>query len=199
MTKKQPFYLSPDQPEAKQKILTEALRLFTAKGFAATTIRDIAETSGYTNPALYKHYASKDDLALDLFVTCYAEIVARIDNAVAMQESFESQLHALLKTYAQIYDEAPEAALYVADQLPHLWAQVPKKMQARTQVTQIREIIQKGRKEGKVDKKRPLEILVGTVIGVINQSGRMLYFDTLKPPASRYTNDLLTTLQKALA
>ncbi len=199
MTKKQPFYLSPDQPAAKQKILSEALRLFTANGYAATTIRDIAQASGYTNPALYKHYASKEDLALDLFMTCYAEIVARIDNAVAKQETFRDQLHALLQTYAKVYEEAPEAALYVADQLPHLWAQVPKKMQARTQVTQIREILQKGRKEGKVDKKRPLELLVGTVIGVINQTGRMLYFDALKPPATRYTSDLLVTLEKALA
>lgn len=199
MTEKQPFYLSPDQPAAKQKILTEALRLFTIKGFAATTIRDIAQASGYTNPALYKHYKSKEDLALDLFVTCYAEIVARIDNAVKKQQTFQEQLHALLKTYAQVFDEAPEAALYVADQLPHLWSQVPKKMQARTQVTQIREILQRGRTEGKVDKKRNIEILVGTVIGVINQTGRMLYFNTLKPPSSRYTKDLLTTLEKALA
>ena len=62
-----PFYVRESDPAAKREILRAALKLFSERGLAATTIRDIANESGYTNPALYKHFAGKDELALYLF------------------------------------------------------------------------------------------------------------------------------------
>ena len=68
------FYVRDDDPPAKREILSAALKLFSRRGLAATSIRDIAEESGYTNPALYKHFESKEELALHLFETCHARI-----------------------------------------------------------------------------------------------------------------------------
>ena len=41
-------------------------------------IRDIARESGYTNPALYKHFASKEELALHLFEGVRPEMAAQV-------------------------------------------------------------------------------------------------------------------------
>jgi AcrR family transcriptional regulator len=44
-----------------------AIELFAAKGLARTTIREIAETAGVTEGALYRHYTGKNDMAARLF------------------------------------------------------------------------------------------------------------------------------------
>lgn len=48
--------------ETSERIATWALRSFTTKGFAATTVREIAAAVGLTVPAIYYHFDSKDGL-----------------------------------------------------------------------------------------------------------------------------------------
>ena len=44
------------------QILEHATRLFAERGFAATSLQDIAEATGLTRPALYHYVRNKDDL-----------------------------------------------------------------------------------------------------------------------------------------
>ena len=46
----------------KQKILAEALSLFSEKGYSAVYVGEIAEAVGIKAPSLYKHYKSKQDI-----------------------------------------------------------------------------------------------------------------------------------------
>ncbi len=46
----------------KEAILLVALRLFSRSGYEAVSVRDIAKQLGITQSALYKHYASKQDI-----------------------------------------------------------------------------------------------------------------------------------------
>ena len=71
-----PFYVSEDDAPAKRRILVAALALFVRDGLCETSVRDIAKASGFTNPALFKHFRSKDDLARYLFERCYLELEA---------------------------------------------------------------------------------------------------------------------------
>ncbi|MCR4717345.1 MAG: TetR/AcrR family transcriptional regulator, partial [Lachnospiraceae bacterium] len=43
----------------KQRILDEALTLFSEKGYANVFVNDIAERVGIKAPSLYKHYKNK--------------------------------------------------------------------------------------------------------------------------------------------
>ena len=45
--------------DTKQRILDEALTLFSEKGYANVFVGDIAERVGIKAPSLYKHYKSK--------------------------------------------------------------------------------------------------------------------------------------------
>lgn len=46
----------------KERILEEALRLFSHSGYIGTPMNDIATKLGVTKAALYKHYASKQEI-----------------------------------------------------------------------------------------------------------------------------------------
>jgi AcrR family transcriptional regulator len=49
-------------PLTRTQILDASLRLFSEKGFARTSVRDIAQAAGITDAAIYYHFASKRDL-----------------------------------------------------------------------------------------------------------------------------------------
>ena len=48
--------------DTKERIIEEALRLFSEKGYAGTSMSDIAERLKITKAALYKHYSGKREI-----------------------------------------------------------------------------------------------------------------------------------------
>jgi len=54
--------------KTKVKILKTSLKLFSTKGFKATTVRDIAGAMGVKQSALYNHFKNKDEI-LETLVT----------------------------------------------------------------------------------------------------------------------------------
>lgn len=49
-------------PHTRKQILDASLRLFSERGFARTTVRDIARQAGITDAAIYYHFDSKRDV-----------------------------------------------------------------------------------------------------------------------------------------
>ena len=67
----------------KERILDEALTLFSENGYDGTSVEQIAEKVGIKAPSLYKHFKGKEDI-----------LNAIIDNAEAhYEESFGSEKH----------------------------------------------------------------------------------------------------------
>lgn len=60
----------------KQKILNEALSLFSEKGYSAVYVGEIAEAVGIKTPSLYKHYKNKQDI----FNSCVEVFSERMEN-----------------------------------------------------------------------------------------------------------------------
>ena len=50
------------EKKTKEKILEEALKLFSQSGYMGTSMNDIAAKLGVTKAALYKHYKSKQEI-----------------------------------------------------------------------------------------------------------------------------------------
>src|SRR5437870_13891020 len=49
-------------PYTRKQILDASLSLFSERGFARTTVRDIARQAGITDAAIYYHFESKREL-----------------------------------------------------------------------------------------------------------------------------------------
>jgi len=113
------------------RILDEAARLFREKGYAATSMRDIAGAVDMLPGSLYYHFASKGEL----LVAVYAEGVRRISGAVShaverkrdpwnrLEAGCVAHLEALLQAsdYAQVVIRVqPSDEPDVADELVRL-------------------------------------------------------------------------------
>lgn len=57
------------------QILDAALDVFGSKGYEAGTMREIAAIVGVSEPALYRHYAGKEALLIDLMETASVRMV----------------------------------------------------------------------------------------------------------------------------
>jgi AcrR family transcriptional regulator len=51
-----------DKEQRKAAIIRTALPLFATQGFAATTTKQLAQAAGVSEPLLYKHFPSKEEL-----------------------------------------------------------------------------------------------------------------------------------------
>lgn len=63
----------------KEKIDAAAVRLFSEKGLASTTVKDIARESGVAEGLLYRYYSSKNEMAWKLF----SSAVKRFDQGLS--------------------------------------------------------------------------------------------------------------------
>ena len=118
------LYVDPDDPPAQRKILVTALALFVRDGLCETSVRDIATASGFTNPALFKHFESKDDLARFLFERCYLELARLVETAVASAAMFHQQHRAVIDAYLDALERDSDSVLYVQDFLRHFWPSI---------------------------------------------------------------------------
>lgn len=75
-----------DRRTTKERLRHVALRLFADQGFAATSVREIANQADVTVPAIYYHFDSKDGLLTDLvdgLVTDGEQALVELDAAGA--------------------------------------------------------------------------------------------------------------------
>lgn len=75
---------------SNDRILLEALQLFSSKGYDATSVREICEAAGITKPTLYHFYGSKEgvyralvDGTLEAF---HANLVRDLEAKIPVQE-----------------------------------------------------------------------------------------------------------------
>jgi AcrR family transcriptional regulator len=66
----------------RRQVLTVASELFAAKGFEATSIRDIATAAGMMSGSLYYHFASKEDLYIAVQDASISKIFNAVENAI---------------------------------------------------------------------------------------------------------------------
>lgn len=71
----------------RQSVLIAAAQLFEQRGYAATSIADVAKASGYTSGAIYFHFASKEDLAFSLVEEHFARWPPLVEKSLACDAS----------------------------------------------------------------------------------------------------------------
>ncbi|GAA3135015.1 TetR/AcrR family transcriptional regulator [Streptosporangium carneum] len=173
-------FLADDRdPPSKRRILVEALRLFVEHGVDGTTVRDIAKASGYSNPALFKFFASKEDLALHVFGRCYTRLSERASLAVAPGRPFGERLGSLMRTVGRILEEEPEVLLFVQDNLRVYWPRLTEAERRTSLIEVLRGLLRDGAASGEVTTTISIDLLVAALSGTVAQYARMRHFGEL--------------------
>ena len=159
-----------------------ALALFVRDGLCETSVRDIAKASGFTNPALFKHFRSKDDLARYLFERCYLQLADLVSNAIASAATFAAKQRAVIDAYLAALDRDSNSVLYVQDGLRHFWPQMPAAVRRHSIVGDVRRLLEIGRREGRVADDFDINLLTTAWLGTLQQFARFRYFGEFTQP-----------------
>jgi TetR/AcrR family transcriptional regulator, repressor of fatR-cypB operon len=175
--------VEPGDPPSKREILACALRLFVHEGLCETSIRAIGDAAGYTNPALYKFFASKDALALALFERCYGWVYEAMREAVEAQP-FEAALGGVVQAWVRLLDERAEALLYVNETLREFWPKVRPATKRRSLLKLLAGVIARGQAAGVVPQSVAPPLAVALVVGTLGQVARQQAFGDLREVTS---------------
>ncbi len=100
----------------QKEILARSARLFRKKGYAATSIRDIADAVGMKSASLYNHIKSKQDILQRLLLPIAKIYVTSIDRVNDSNLPAIKKLEQIIRDQIIITIENPDAVSLVPDQ-----------------------------------------------------------------------------------
>jgi AcrR family transcriptional regulator len=196
MAARLPFYIREQDPPAKREIIRAAMKLFSQRGLAATSIRDIAGESGYTNPALYKHFAGKDDLAQQLFEACHRRVWTSCAEAVASAKGAEAKLEAYVARWLELADAHPDVLAFLGDSARVLWPKASPTVRRQTMIGLARSLVAASpRPPGGRPAPNP-DLTAAALQGTLAELTRMIHVGVMPGPATRYKDDLIALARR---
>ena len=96
-----------EKSEQRQKILNAALEIITKEGFAALSMRKLAERIEYSAASIYLYFTNREQIARELSEMGFEELLNAVDLATSGTEGSEA-LHALGAAYVVFGLRHPE-------------------------------------------------------------------------------------------
>jgi len=192
------FFVSPEDPPSKRAILRAAFTLFVRDGYDSTSIREIGKLAGYSNPALFKFFDSKEDLGLYLFECCYERYVDIFEASIRDGRSFDKNFSDTVDRICEVLGEGPGTLLFVQDQLRHFWPHVSDRVRKRSILREVGRLVEQGISEKAIGEDTNVKILVAAFIGFVVQFARMYYFGEFKGGIDVWKDQLRAVSQRLL-
>lgn len=91
----------------RQHVIEKAASLFNQRGYEATSISDVMTATGLQKGGVYRHFDSKEELALAAFDYAVGVMRERFVEALRDVDSPIQKLHAIIKVYERIPVDPP--------------------------------------------------------------------------------------------
>ena len=103
------------QEQTRLRLIEAAWQHIAERGFAATTVRDIARAAGYTQGAFYSNFSSKEGLLLDLLREHKRAVTHNMQRLFEQaNDDFDAML-AALRTWSRELSQDTRPALLAAE------------------------------------------------------------------------------------
>jgi AcrR family transcriptional regulator len=96
-------------PDRRRQILDVALEAFAARGYAGTSMREIAAAAGVTKPVLYLHFASKERLYVALLEEISGALTRGSADAMGADAPARERVRAAIAAFFAYAEERPAA------------------------------------------------------------------------------------------
>ncbi len=157
----------------KHDIIETATRLFAYQGFKGTTTRQIIVESGTSDPLLYYHFKSKDDLYIQIVEAAFNKYFSRLESLPQETSAEFDKIEGLIQLNFELVQEMPEEIHLVIVTCPprlndprHICTKNIKK-QRKFLSSYLSDCLKRGRSSGEFVKV-PISKTVSLIIGMIN-------------------------------
>ena len=107
-------------PRTRDVMLRQAARLFAERGFRGTSVEDIGAACGVSGPAVYKHFANKDEILARLLVDISEQLVEGGRQVVADEADAARALEQLVEFHTDFALGEPDLIRVQDRDLPSL-------------------------------------------------------------------------------
>ena len=91
----------------RQKIIAQAAPLFNQHGYAGCSMQDIMAATGLEKGGLYRHFASKEELAVEVFRYSLQRVMEPKREGLEEIEGSVEQMRFLVKRFVEIHSTIP--------------------------------------------------------------------------------------------
>lgn len=95
--------------ETRNMIIEKAAVIFNQQGFSGSSMSDVMKATGLEKGGIYRHFSSKDELAVEAFDYAVNVLRKTYREAVFGKTSAEEKLFAVLSVYSTIAEDPPLA------------------------------------------------------------------------------------------
>lgn len=173
-----------DAALTREQVLHAALKVFSQKGYAATTLEDIASSAGVTRGAVYWHFKNKADLYATLLEERFAKVHAFYKETLSSKGSPLAILERLLVRSLEYLEEDPEyravamLSWFKTEVTPELETGFRYKIEGiRAFVNTLEGLIKRGIQEGEIHRSINPRAAAVAAIGLMNGVSTMYLMD----------------------
>jgi len=182
-------------PDTRERIEAAAIHLFVKKGVAETTVRDIARALEMSEGALYRHFASKEQLVWLVFQRHYLAFATELRALAAPEHTTREKLAAMIRGFCRAHDANPELFRFLLFVQHGQLARLTPDM--LTPVDAVRAVVAAGLASGELPAQDP-EMATALVFGVVLQPVQFAAYGRLPATMAPLTERLVSAAWTAL-
>lgn len=182
-------------PSTADAIIERAAELFAQKGFAATSIREIAEAAGVTKPTLYYYFGSKEGLIDHILRSATQAFSDNIDASEGSGSDIRTILHQLISERLGFADSHPATVnlLCRLHQTPPGETSVPDvRAMQETHLERMADVFARAMESGEIPRRDPTHLALSFLGSLaVHTLFRQRLPMTERPTAATSAHDLV--------
>ncbi|WP_426445547.1 TetR/AcrR family transcriptional regulator [Paenibacillus sp. S-38] len=93
--------------KTREHIISKSAELFNVQGFAGSSLNDIIAATGIQKGGIYRHFGSKDEIALEAYNYAADSVGRKFAEALAAETSAAGRLLAFFHVYGDVVNNPP--------------------------------------------------------------------------------------------
>lgn len=163
-----------DDPEVRARILAAAEELFAQRGFAGTSVRDIARSAGVNGAMIHYYFGNKEGLYHAIIESAASTVRALLITATNTTRTLEETLSQFVSGYARYIFSHPNLARVLHRELLAGGAYLKQLMQPATNYKILREALSGASRRGEMRK-------IDVDLAPISLMGMIIVFQLIQP------------------